>query len=690
MSTRSGFATALAIAGLFGTAAVVALPQTASAATITVAPSLVAIAPGDGCSLLEAIINANDDAATHPDCAAGAGVDTIVLASGSTYTLTSAHNSSDGANGTPVITGGLTIEGNGATIRRDPASATPAFRLLRIASGDVTISGVTLRNGGLLDSGGALLTTTPGTVTITGSTLTGNFAAAGGAIGINGGTLRIIRSTLSGNEAATEGGAIDIAGGAATTVLITGSTLSGNQAAQTGGAASLTNASITNSTFSGNSAFGTGALVIAPGSTAGITSSTFVHGSGTAVLGLPTGTSVQRSVIATGGATCNVAAGVIDASNQASSTCGSAATVNLALGALSDNGGPTKTHALLAGSSSIDAATGPCPPTDQRGVTRPQGAACDIGAFEYAPPTPAPGPEFSRVQGADRFATAAAVSAATFSPGVHTVFVATGDDYADGLTAGAIAGSLRAPVLLVRRDSIPAATATELARLAAQRIVAVGGTAVIADGVLTALDAFTTGPVTRIFGPNRYATAAALSATYITPGVDEVYIATGANFADALTAAAAAGANDAPVLLVTPTSIPAATSAELTRLAPGRITVVGGPAAISASVVTALGPFAGTVTRVFGPDRYATAAAVSAHAFTTAATVHLATGLAFADALAAGPAAAMAPGPILLARTTCIPTATDTEIARLGATRVVILGGTAALAPPIADGTTCT
>jgi len=54
------------------------------------------------------------------------------------------------------------------------------------------------------------------------------------------------------------------------------------------------------------------------------------------------------------------------------------------LGALADNGGPTFTHALLAGSVAIDAAnTAVCPPTDQRGITRD--AACDVGAFEYVP-----------------------------------------------------------------------------------------------------------------------------------------------------------------------------------------------------------------------------------------------------------------------------------------------------------------
>jgi CSLREA domain-containing protein len=66
-------------------------------------------------------------------------------------------------------------------------------------------------------------------------------------------------------------------------------------------------------------------------------------------------------------------------------------TVDPLLGPLADNGGPTPTHALLAGSPAIDAGPRaalthiPCVPRDQRGVVRPQGPACDVGAYEYAP-----------------------------------------------------------------------------------------------------------------------------------------------------------------------------------------------------------------------------------------------------------------------------------------------------------------
>jgi hypothetical protein len=87
--------------------------------------------------------------------------------------------------------------------------------------------------------------------------------------------------------------------------------------------------------------------------------------------------------------------------------------------------------------------------------------------------------------------------------------------------------------------------------------------------------------VDRIAGPDRYATAAAISASHHLPGVPVAYVATGLNFPDALAGAAAAGKVGAPLLLVTRDSLPAATAAELARLRPGRIIVLGATGVVS-------------------------------------------------------------------------------------------------------------
>ena len=96
----------------------------------------------------------------------------------------------------------------------------------------------------------------------------------------------------------------------------------------------------------------------------------------------------------------------------------------------------------------------------------------------------------------------------------------------------------------------------------------------------------------RLSGSDRYGTAAAISAaTFPTPGVPVAYVATGANFPDALAGSVAAARAGGPLLLVSSTTVPAATAAELRRLAPGRIVVLGGPSVVSFSVSAALAAF---------------------------------------------------------------------------------------------------
>ena len=103
--------------------------------------------------------------------------------------------------------------------------------------------------------------------------------------------------------------------------------------------------------------------------------------------------------------------------------------------------------------------------------------------------------------------------------------------------------------------------------------------------------------------------ASAASATPV------VYVATGENFPDALGAASAAAVQAGPVLLVTKTSIPAETKAELTRLSPDVIYVAGGTAVVSDTVFNELKSYAGSVVRLAGANRYSTAAKVSESAF---------------------------------------------------------------------------
>ncbi|NIA24092.1 MAG: hypothetical protein GWP04_00830 [Gammaproteobacteria bacterium] len=193
----------------------------------------------------------------------------------------------------------------------------------------------------------------------------------------------------------------------------------------------------------------------------------------------------------------------------------------------------------------------------------------------------------TRLAGADRYATAAAISAASFAPNVTVAYVATGANFPDALAGGPVAALGGGPILLVG-NSVPAATAAELARLQPAKIVVLGGTGVVSPDVEAALASYTSGSVQRLAGGDRYATGAAISASFFDPGVSVVYVATAASFPDALAGGAAAAFDGSPVLLVSPTSVPSATATEIVRLAPGRVVVLGGTGAVSEAVRTEL------------------------------------------------------------------------------------------------------
>lgn len=186
-----------------------------------------------------------------------------------------------------------------------------------------------------------------------------------------------------------------------------------------------------------------------------------------------------------------------------------------------------------------------------------------------------------RIKGSDRYATAAAVSAAHFAADVPVVYVSSGEGFADALSGGAAAATQRGPVLLVRPDSIPSSSAEELRRLGPARIVVLGGTKAVSEAVASQLRAYTDGGVHRVSGSTRYATSAAVSRYAFASRVSTVYIATGESFPDALAGVPAAGAAGSPLLLVQPDRLPQEVAAELDRLRPERIVILGGERSVS-------------------------------------------------------------------------------------------------------------
>ncbi len=212
----------------------------------------------------------------------------------------------------------------------------------------------------------------------------------------------------------------------------------------------------------------------------------------------------------------------------------------------------------------------------------------------------------------------------------------------------------------------------------------------MSEGVLDAARATTTGPVTRLFGDDRYATAVAITNASHPMGASVVYVATGADFADALGGGPRAMRDGGPILLVQRDSIPAATQAELRRLSPDRIVVLGGPDAVAESVARSLGDFAPDgVSRLAGVDRYATSVAISQAGFEPGVdVVFLANGRGYGDALSAA-ATAGSRGPVLLVKENCVPLGVYRELERLEAEEVILVGGLAALGSGVDDLARC-
>jgi CSLREA domain-containing protein len=360
--------------------------QVVYAASLTVNTTDDNLTSGDGfCTLREAISNANSNSdTTSGDCAAGIGDDSITFSVSGTITL---------ASTLPAISdsAGLTIDGAAQSIT---ISGNLSVQVMVVNSRAVLmLQNLTIANGRSGGNGGGIENN--GTLTVTNTTFSNNFAGPGSGVagggGIwNGGTVTVTNSTFSGNNADFVGGGIENGG----TMMVINSTFSHNGAVigggiRSGGTLTVIHSTIINSTFSSN-----GALLSGGGIDNGtlseltVTNSTFSGnsaGSGGSINGFVSVT-LRNTIVANSPTGGNCSGSFIDGGgnlNYPDTTC-PGINADPLLGPLQANPpGDTATHALLPGSPAIDAAVlANCPPTDQRGVPRPQGAGCDIGAFE--------------------------------------------------------------------------------------------------------------------------------------------------------------------------------------------------------------------------------------------------------------------------------------------------------------------
>lgn len=294
-----------------------------------------------------------------------------------------------------------------------------------------------------------------------------------------------------------------------------------------------------------------------------------------------------------------------------------------------------------------------------------------------------------RISGADRYATAAAVSAEGFAGSTWAV-VATGSSFPDALAASALAGAHRAPVILTDGGALSPQAASELGRLGVTDTLVVGGASAVSDAVVSSIEAMGI-RVTRIAGADRYETSteALRALREADPSSDTVVVASGAGFADALSIGPWAWATRSPVLLARPDGTLSQSAVDAIRADGGirRVVIVGGTAAVPDGLADQLGESFEYV-RLGAEDRFGTSRLVADFAAREGmgwSTVGVATGMAFPDALAASAFIGKRGGVLLLtdANGDSVADAVRTHASSIGT--AYVLGGNSAVPVAVAD-----
>ncbi|MBW3578768.1 MAG: cell wall-binding repeat-containing protein [Actinobacteria bacterium] len=259
----------------------------------------------------------------------------------------------------------------------------------------------------------------------------------------------------------------------------------------------------------------------------------------------------------------------------------------------------------------------------------------------------------ARHAGADRIATAIAVSQAAF-PRADTVVLARAGDFPDALSGAPLAASLAAPVLLTAQSALVDEIAGEIRRLNPHTIVLLGGTAALSPAVEDRARQLAP-TVARIGGANRWETAALIAKQTSGGTTDVAYLAAGDNFPDAVSVSGLAAMQHRPILLTGPHDVPDATMRAVADLKVNTVIPVGGPAAIGEAALDELRAAGVAVAgRLAGANRFETSHAVGQASIAAGGSpdhVWIATGGAFPDALSAGPAVAATGGILALSPT---------------------------------------
>ena len=262
----------------------------------------------------------------------------------------------------------------------------------------------------------------------------------------------------------------------------------------------------------------------------------------------------------------------------------------------------------------------------------------------------------SRISGKDRVETAINVAKKLYPNGADRVILVNKDTYADSLSAISLSNALKAPILYTNVDNIPESDIKAINELGAKNITIVGGDSSVSESQInTLLKNFR---VDRISGSNRYDTATKVSEALLNingKNTDEIVIASGEKFADALSISSYSAQRKIPVLLVGKSGISKDIRLQIEKRKNAKIYIIGGENSVSSSIENELKKMTNiTVTRLQGSDRYETSKVVSQFAKPNATNAVIASGERFEDALIAGSLVANPGSTLLLGKSTSL------------------------------------
>jgi putative cell wall-binding protein len=188
----------------------------------------------------------------------------------------------------------------------------------------------------------------------------------------------------------------------------------------------------------------------------------------------------------------------------------------------------------------------------------------------------APGGATHRIAGTNRYGTAEAVAQGWETGAIKVVYLASGETFADALGGGAAASYEEGALLLTAKGKLPTETKRALQHLKPTKIVILGSTAAVTGTVASQVKAATGITPLRYGGADRYKTAALVAEKVWKPAeTGSVFLASGTNFPDALSATPSAAINGAPILLTKATCTPMATATAVTNLEPDLVVFLG-------------------------------------------------------------------------------------------------------------------